>query len=198
MTNATTFRDGRVPIAVVQYELTDDLASRVAMDLLDCRIQQSSGQYPVSFGARPVAILVLAAVQILVAIIALLLFDGWNWIVAKVLIAAGVVVIGILLWKATFYSLPALGRRLVAWKAVRAARSLTCRRIRWLLYEEHLETESASSQRRIGWPEVAKMTHCGQSVVLSLKSGVELVIPESVLSAEAQSILERRIAPTES
>ena len=106
----------------------------------------------------------------------------------------GVVVMGILLWKAVFYSLPSLGRWYVCWQAVRHARGLAHRRIQWLLYEDRLETESAATQRRIAWSEVAQMTLYGQSVVLTLRSGVELVIPASVLSADARSIIAQRIA----
>jgi hypothetical protein len=180
-------------IATVQYELTDDIACRSAVDLLERRIAQGSGRLSALGGVGPVVVLVGAAVQILIAIAAVVFFGGWYWIVSKVLIVIGVVVMGILLWKAAFYSLPSLGRWYVCRQAVRQVHRLAHRRIQWLLYEDHLETESASAHRRIAWSEVSQMTRCGQSIVLILRSGVELVIPASVLSAEAQSILARRI-----
>jgi hypothetical protein len=113
---------------------------------------------------------------------------------AKVLVAIGVVLMGILLWKAVLYSLPSLGRWLVCWNAVRHARRLSHRRICWLFYEDRLETESASTRRKIAWSEVSQMTPCGQSIALILRSGVDLVVPASALSGEAQSIIAQRIA----
>jgi hypothetical protein len=41
------------------------------------------------------------------------------------------------------------------------------------------------------------MIPCGQSIVLILRSGVDLAVPASALSAEAQSIIARRIVSTE-
>jgi hypothetical protein len=184
-------------IATVQYELTDDIACRLAVDLLEWRIAQSSGNLPALGGVRPVVILLGAAVQILIAIAAVLFFGGWDWIVTKALVVIGVVVMGILLWKAVFYSLPPVGRWYVCRNAVRHARRLSHRRIRWLFYDDRLETESASTHRKIAWSEVSQMIPCGQSIVLILRSGVDLALPASALSAEGQSIIARRIVSTE-
>jgi hypothetical protein len=186
--------ESEVIIAKVEYELTDDIACRSAVDLFEYRIPKDTVRFPAFGTVGPVVVLVGAAAQILIAIAALLFFGGWHWIVAKGLVVIGVMVVGILLWKAAFYSLPSLGRWYVCRQAIRHARRLAHRRIRWLLYEDRLETASASTQRKITWSEVSQMTTCGQSAILILRSGVELVIPAAVLSAEAESVIERRIA----
>src|SRR5262245_6752093 len=181
--------DGKPPdisaaIATAQYELTDDIACQSAVDLLDHRLPQRSDRLPALGGISPIVVLFGAAVQILIAIAAVIFFGAWHWIVSKILVVIGMVIMGILLWKAALYSLPSLARWYVRRRAVRQARGLAHRRIQWLLYEDRLETESAATQRRIAWSEVAQMTPCGRSLVLILRSGVELVIPASALSAE--------------
>jgi hypothetical protein len=185
--------EGPAVIAMVQYELTDEIACRSAVDLLEWRIAQRIGHLPALGGVRPIVILVGAAVQILIAIAAVVFFGGWHWVVTKALVVIGVLVMGILLWKAMFYSLPSLGRWYVCRHAVRHARRLSHRQIRWLLYEDRLETESASTRRKIAWSEISEMTACGQSIVLILRSGVDLFVPASALSAKAQSIIAQRI-----
>jgi hypothetical protein len=192
MPNSTS-RESPAEIAAVQYELTDDIACRLAIDLLEWRIAQGSGNLPALGGIRPIVVLLGAAVQILLAIAAVLFFAGWDWIVTKALVVIGVVVMGILLWKAVLYSLPPLGRWYVCRNAMRHARRLSHRRIRWFLYEDRLETESASTRRKIAWSEVSQMIPCGQSIVLILRSGVDLAVPASALPAEAQSLIARRI-----
>jgi hypothetical protein len=192
MPNSTSHESPSV-IATVQYELTDDIACRSAVDLLEWRIAQGSGHLSALGGVRPMVIFFGAAVQILIAIAAVLFLGGWNWIVTKALVVIGVVVMGILLWKAVFYSLPQFGRWYVCRNAVRHARRLSHRRIRWLFYEDRLETESASTRRKIAWSQLSQITPCGQSIVLILRSGVDLVVPSSALSTEAQSIIARRI-----
>jgi hypothetical protein len=192
MPNSTSHESPGI-IATVQYELTDDIACRSAVDLLEWRIAQSSGNLTALGGVRPIVVLLGAAVQILIAIAAVLFLGGWNWIVTKALVVIGVVVMGILLWKAVYYSLPPLGRWYACRNAVRHARRLSHRRIRWLFYDDRLETESASTRRKIAWSEVSQMIPCGQSIVLIVRSGVDLAVPASALSAEAQSLIARRI-----
>lgn len=187
----TKSHENAAPITTVEYELTDDVARQLALDLLALRMPPSP-RVPALGGLSPVVVLVAAAAQIVIAMVALVLFGGWQWIVAKFLIAAGVVVTGILLWKAAFYSLPSLARWYASRRAIRHAQGLAHRKIRWLLYEDRLETESASAPRRTAWSDVAQMTACGQSIILGLNSGLELVIPASVLSGEARSIIEQR------
>jgi hypothetical protein len=62
------------------------------------------------------------------------------------------------------------------------------------VYDDRLDTLSASVQRKIAWPDIARMTLCGQTVVLSLTSGVELSIPATVLTTEVQSLIDERIS----
>lgn len=82
MTNSTS-HESPAEIAAVQYELTDDIACRLAIDLLEWRIAQSSGNLPALGGVRPIVVLLGAAVQILIAIAAVLFFGGWDWIVRR-------------------------------------------------------------------------------------------------------------------
>jgi hypothetical protein len=190
-----TDSQGDAPVATVEYELTDEVARQMALDLVAHRIVlPPTVRIPAFRGLSPVVVLLAAAAQIVVALAALLLLGGWDWIVTKLLAAASVVVIGTLLWKAAFYGLPSFARWYASRRAVRDARARAHRRIRWLLYDDRLETESASASRRIAWPEIAQMTTSGQSVILSLKSGLELVAPKSVLSAETQSFIAQRIS----
>ena len=116
--------------ATVEYELTDDIACQSAVDMFERRIPQTTARPSGLIGVSPIVVLVGAAVQILFAIVAVIFFGGWHWLVAKVLVAIGVVVMGILLWKAAFYSLPSLGRWYVCRRAVRQARGLAHRRVR--------------------------------------------------------------------
>jgi type IV secretory pathway TrbD component len=183
-----TSHESPAEIATVQYELTDDIACRLAIDLLEWRIAQGSGHLSALGGIRPIVVLSGVAVQILIAIAAVR-----HWIVTKLLVVIGVVVVAILLWKAMFYGLPPVGRWYVCRNAIRHARRLSHRRIRWLLYEDRLETESASTRRKIAWSEVSQMIPCGQSIVLILRSGVDLAVPASALSADAQFLIARRI-----
>jgi hypothetical protein len=69
--------EGSAVIATIQYELTDD---RSAVDLLEWRVAQRSGRLSALGGIRPIVVLVGAAVQILIAIAAVLFFGGWQWI----------------------------------------------------------------------------------------------------------------------
>jgi hypothetical protein len=185
--------ENAVPITTVEYELTDDVACQLAVDLVALRMPAPPARPPGLGGLNPVVVLVGAAVQIVIAMAALVLLGGWQWIVSKFLVAAGVVVTGILLWKAAFYSFPSFARWYACRRAMRNARGLAHRRIRWLIYKDHLETESASAPRRTAWSDVTQMTPYGQSIILSLNSGLELVIPASVLSAETRSIIEHCI-----
>jgi hypothetical protein len=184
------------PIVTVEYELSDDVARQLALDLVVLRlVAPPSSRVPALRGLSPVVVLLGAALQIVVAMAVLLLIGGWDWIVTKLLALASVVVIAILLWKAAFYGLPSFARWYACRRAVRHAQGLAHRRIRWRLYEDRLETESASALRRTAWSEVVEMTTAGQSVALRLHAGVELLIPASVLPAETQSIIAARIAP---
>ena len=190
------FHKNSAPVATLEYELTDDVARQMALDLVAHRIVlPPSVRIPVFHGLSPVVILLAAAAQIVIALVILLLLAGWDWIVTKLLTAASLVVIAILLWKAAFYGLPSFARWYASRRAVQDARSRAHRRIRWLIYEDRLETESASAVRRTAWPAISRMSTSGQSVIVSLKSGLELVVPASVLPAETQSFIAQHINP---
>jgi hypothetical protein len=185
--------EGPAPIAVIQYELTDDIAIQSALDLLEHRAPKIDTPVHAFRGVSPVVVLVAAAAQIVVAMAAVIVLGG-RGVVSTVLVAAGVLVTLVLLWKAAFYSLPSMARWVVRRGAIRQARGLTDRRIRWLLFEDRLETESASAHRRVPWSDVAQMTRAGRSFVLSLQSRIDLVIPASALSAEVQSFITGRVS----
>src|SRR5262245_50959001 len=91
------------PVLTVEYELTDDVARQLALDLVSLRTTFPAPQVPALRGFSPVVVLLGAAAQIVVAIVALLLFGGWDWILAKILVGAGIGVTLILLWKAAYY-----------------------------------------------------------------------------------------------
>ena len=182
------------PIATVEYELTDEIACQAALDSLDRHMLLHRDRLAEWGKISPVIILLGAALQILIGIAAVIYFGGWHLMVAKVLIAVGLLVVVILLWKAAFYGIPPLARWYMCAQTRRHTRSLTHRRICWRLYEDRLETESASMHRRMAWTEIARMTPCGQSIVLSLTSRVELFIPASVLTPKVQSLITERIS----
>ena len=191
----TTGIKGPEPFAVIEYDLTDELACQAAIDVVEHRLDSGRVAVPGWPGrTRPGVILLAAALQIIIAIGALLFFGGWDWLVSKVLVVAGGMVAAILFWRAALYGLPSFARALASRRALRAARKMSHRRIRWLLYEDHLETNSASRHRRAAWTEVVQMKRCGQSMVLRLTSGLELVIPVAVLSPEVQAIIAARVS----
>lgn len=190
-----TSPDTPKPIATIEYELTDDLACQAALDLLDRETRRTRERFAEWGRISPVVILLGVALQLLIGIAAVIYFGGWKWRVAKVLVSAGVVVEIILLWKAAFYGLPSFARWYLCRRARRHVRGLAHRRIRWLVYDDRLETESATMQRKIAWTDISRMTPCGQSVVLTLVSGVELSIPSSVLTAEVRSLIARLMNP---
>src|SRR5262245_18973297 len=187
-------QQNEAPVATVEYELTDVVARQMAVDLVALRTAAPNVRIPALGGLPPVIVLLGAALQLVVAMVAAIFFGGWQWIVGKLLIMAGVAVTFILLWKALLYGLPSVAQWYACRAAIRHAQSLAHRRIRWLVYEDHLETESASAPRRTAWSEIAAMATSGQSVIVSLKSGVELVVPASALTAETQSFMAQRIA----
>jgi hypothetical protein len=127
--------EGPAPIAVVEYELTDDVAIQSALDLLEHRAPNIEAPVRAFRGVSPVVVLVAAAAQIVVAMAAVIVLGG-RGVVATVLVAAGALVTSVLLWKAAFYGLPSMARWVVRRGAIRQARGLTDRRIRWLLFED--------------------------------------------------------------
>lgn len=182
------------PFASVEYELTDAVARQLALDLVMLRMTAPRVRFPALGELRPVVVLLGAALQLVVAMAVLLFFGGWQWIVGKFLIVAGVAVTVILLWKAVFYGLPSFAAWYVGRRAIRNAQNMAHRRIRWLLYVDRLETESATAPRRTAWSEIAGMATSGQSVIVSLKSGLELAVPASALTAETRTFMAERIA----
>ena len=129
--NDTEAHHNAAPIATVEYELTDAVARQLALDLVALRmVSPPSRRVPALRGLSPVVVLLAAAGQIIIAMAALLIFGGWDWIVTKLLAAASVGVIGILLWKAAFYGLPSFARWYACRRAVRDARARSHRRIR--------------------------------------------------------------------
>jgi hypothetical protein len=171
------------PIATVQYEYTDEIAHQIAIDVFEYRTQRIRSRYPAFAKMNPAIILSGAAVQLLIASVAAILVSGWNWIVLKILIVT--------LCFSFIYSQV----RILSDQTKIVLRRLAHRRIQWRIYEEHLETESAAGKRKVLWKEIAQRVTAGQATLLQLVSGLELVIPTSVLSADFQSMLQERIQP---
>lgn len=184
--------DHRMPCFTLQYDLTEDIARQAAVDLWEFRLLRLKTKHPEWGTIRPLVLLFAAAAQIVIAMGALVWLGDWN-AVTQILMVAGCIVIGIILWKASFYALPFLGRWLACSQSLRQMRKLDHLRIQWRLYEDRLETESAATQRKITWAEVKQMSLVGQSVLLSLNQGMELIMPSSVLTERAREFIEERI-----
>ncbi|MBL8823968.1 MAG: hypothetical protein JNJ77_15380 [Planctomycetia bacterium] len=175
----------------IQYELTEEIVRQEGVDLMEFRLSRLKQKYPEWGTAKPLLLLGLAAVQLVVAMGLLIwISDGKDIIMTTLLVLGGIALV-VLLYKASFYAMPFLGRWLMRWQSDRYLRSQEHRRIEWRLYDDRLETDSAAIQRNIPWSDIMGTAQVGQSIVLSLKSRQELVMPRSVLSKDAQTFLQQ-------
>jgi len=177
----------------IQYELTEETVRQAGVDLLEFRLSGLKKKHPEWGTAKPLLILGFAAVQLVVAMGLLIwIGDGLDVITITLLVLGGIALV-VLLYKTSFYAMPFVGQGLMRWQSDRYLRSLDHRRIEWRLYDDRLETDSAAIQRNVPWSDIAGTAQVGQSIILSLKSGQELVMPRSVFTQDAQTFLQHRL-----
>jgi len=98
-----------------------------------------------------------------------------------------------LLFKAALYFCPPYARWYVRRLARRMARRLSSRTIRWTFFEDRLETNSAETQRNLAWTELKRLDELPEFWCLHWKSGLQLIIPVTALSAEMQEFIRRKV-----
>lgn len=182
----------------IRYELTAERAHQACLDLWEYRMAQWNKTYPEWGHAKPLWLLGLAAIQVVIAMGALVwmneTLDTTDW----VLLGAGGIVLLLILFKASFYVLPFLARWLMGRQSRRLLRELGHHQIEWKLFDDRLETSSAATQRSIPWSRLKSCSQSGQSFVLKMDDGLELLMPTSELSPDAASFLESRLSSSES
>ncbi len=163
------------PITVT-FEMTDDVAVRAA--------QESLRAYGRHLFGLPVTVVIAAAA--LALMLAVMRDAPWPWI-AGTAIPLAVYAVVLVVWFAVYAWLPGA--------VVRRLAHLPHRRVTVELTETTVGFGTATEQLSVAWSEVKALRRLRGFVLLCLKSGAQIPLPQASLSPEALMMLESRAVP---
>jgi hypothetical protein len=183
-------------LGTFEYELTDDLAFAAGMALYERNTAQVKARILRSGAPHAALPLVGASALIVIAIVAAAILAGES-VLTWVLIVAGFLVLLVLQFKTALYFHPPFARWYVRRQALRTARRLRPRTIRWTLFADRLETKSAALRRSHPWKDLIAVERLEGLWLLRWRDGVEFVAPKALMPAAVEAILLRKAVEAE-
>lgn len=119
---------------------------------------------------------------------------GWDSMLTRALMVAGVLVLLLLLFKTALYFSPAFARWYVRRQTQRLLRRLPHRHVHWLLYQDRLETKSAAATRTFAWSHLRRVHEFPGFWQLHWQSGEQLLVPTTALTPEVQTQIRNHVA----
>lgn len=179
------------PLGSFEYELTDDLAYEAGMALFE--LQARKVKEDVVRRGMPHALvpIVLVSMILVVAMTAAAIVAWDSLLTLPLLVVAGLVQL-LLLFKAALYFCPPFTRWYIRRLTNRELRRLSHRTIRWRLFEDRLETESAAVQRSLAWTDLRRLQTLPTMWSLHWKSGLTLLAPVEALTPPLQALIQRQ------
>ena len=179
------------PLGHFEYELTDELAVQSAVAFCQSQIEHVKQGLPAKGMTAPVTSLGTVIVTLLLAI-GMVLFFVDNSAVKWMLIGVAFLVLLLLSFKAASYYVPTFTRWYARRLALRSARRLSDRRVKWTLYDDRIETRTGDRVRSVPWRDVRRLLALPDFWFLGVKSGPILLVPARFLDEELQTVLARK------
>jgi hypothetical protein len=179
------------PLGQFEYELTDELAVQSAVAFFQLQIQHVKEGLPAKGMTAPVTSLATAMLALLFAI-GLVLFTVDNSAVKWIVIGVAFLVLLFLSFKTALYYVPPFTRWYAGRRALRTARELPDRHVKWTLYEDRIVTQTASKERSVRWSDVRRLLALPDFWFLGVRSGPILLVPARFLDEQIQTVLARK------
>lgn len=179
------------PLGSFEYELTDELAYQAGLALFELqarKVKEDVVRRGMPHAAVPI---VLVSMMLLIGVAAVLVM-AWDSFLTLPLVILACLAQLLLLFKAALYFCPPFARWYIRRLSDRELRKLSHRTIRWMLFEDRLETESAAVQRSLVWTELHRVQTLPEMWSLHWKSGLTLLVPVEVLTPQLQALIHRK------
>lgn len=180
------------PIGSFEYELTDDLAVQSTEAMFAWQARQVKAALVTQGALHPAVPLVLSMAFLVIGIAAVLLLGG-DGLFIQVLIVSSVLLLFYLAFKWALYFYPPFTRWYLRRLALRGIRTLNPRTIRWSIYDDRFDTQSAAIQRSLPWRNLRAIQIAGDFWFFHMQGAdAPLLVPARELTSELQTFIRRK------
>lgn len=179
------------PLGTFEYEFTDDMATEGALVLFELQSRRVKESIVRQGMPHPAVPLVVASATLLVSMVLVIILVG-NSLITWALVGVALMVLLLLFFKAGVNFVPSFAHWYARRYVRHELRKFSHRTIRWTFYDDRFESQSAAIHRTVPWSDIRQVQLLPGFWFLNLKSGPQLTIPKTALTADVQAIIRRK------